>query len=177
MGFGVRMPATTSSPWALVRYSPIDHVLAGAGIAGKAHAGGGIVAHVAEHHGADVDCGAVGLFLGNPELLAVIHRALAHPGTEYGTHGNFQLFERILREGFAAVAFHDGKKLCCKCLQVIRAKIDIQRRAIFALDGCHRLIEMFVADAQRDLAEQLDEAAVGIPGKAFVTGLLDQARQ
>ena len=43
----------------------VDHVLAGAGIAREAHAGTRIAAHVAEHHGADADRGAIGLVLGD----------------------------------------------------------------------------------------------------------------
>ena len=153
----------------------VDQVLAGAGVAGEAHAGAGIVAHVAEYHGADVDCRAAGLILGDPELPAVIHRALAHPRAEHSAYRNFQLLVRVLREGFAAMTFHDGEELFRQFLEVVDVQIQILRRAVFALDRGHAFVKMFVADVERDLAEQLDETAIGIVGKALVAGLLDQA--
>ncbi len=57
----------------------VDQVLAGARVAREADAGARIVAHVAEHHRADVAGGAVGHFPGDLELLAVVDRALAVP--------------------------------------------------------------------------------------------------
>jgi hypothetical protein len=46
----------------------VDEVLAGARVAREADAGAGIVAHVAEHHGAHVHRRAVGHLLRDPEL-------------------------------------------------------------------------------------------------------------
>ena len=117
----------------------VDQVLAGAGIAREAHAGAGVVAHVAEHHGADVDRRAVGLLLGDLELLAVIHRALAHPGAEHRADGDFQLFVRVLRERLAAVAFDDGEELFRQFLQMLGVQVHVLRRAVFALDRRHAL--------------------------------------
>ena len=57
----------------------VNHVLTGARVAREADAGAGIIAHVAENHGADVHGSAVGLIPGDPELLAVIDGAFAVP--------------------------------------------------------------------------------------------------
>ena len=82
----------------------VNHVLAGAGVAGEADAGARVVAHVAEDHGDDVDRRAAGLVGRDPELLAVVDGALAVPGTEHGLDGDVELFEGVLREGLAGVA-------------------------------------------------------------------------
>ena len=155
----------------------VDHVLAGAGIAGKAHAGTGIAAHVAEHHGAHVDRGAVGLILGDLELLAVVHRALAHPGTKYRADRNFKLLVGVLRKRLAGMPFDDFEKLAREFFQVLGGKIQVEARVVFAFERGHPGVEMLIVDAQRDLAEQLDETAVGIIGKARVGGQLDQPLQ
>ena len=60
----------------------VEDVFAGAGVAGEADAGGAVVAHVAEHHGLDVDGGApVG---GDVVQAAVGVGARVHPAAEHG---------------------------------------------------------------------------------------------
>ena len=115
----------------------VDHVLAGAGIAREAHAGAGIVAHVAEHHGADVDRGAVGHVLGDLELLAVVHRALAHPGTKHRAHRDFELLVGVLRKWLAGVALDDVQELAGEFLQLFGGKVQVQARAVLALERRH----------------------------------------
>jgi hypothetical protein len=57
--FGVRMPATTSSPCALIEvFAHRLSEVAGRAVAREGHARAGIFAHVAEDHRADVDGGA-----------------------------------------------------------------------------------------------------------------------
>ena len=74
---GVRMPATTSSPWALVRYSPKSTLLAGVRVAREGDAGARVVAHVAEDHRHDVDRRAQ--VVGDLVVLAVVAGTLAEP--------------------------------------------------------------------------------------------------
>ena len=54
-------------------------VFTGARIAREGDPGGGIVAVIAEHHGADIHRRAIGHVRGNAELAPVIDRALSHP--------------------------------------------------------------------------------------------------
>jgi hypothetical protein len=75
------------------------------------------------------------------------------------------------------MALHHGEELAGQLLQVVGREVDVLQRAVFLLDGVHLLVEGLVGDAQRDLAEELDEAPVGVPGEARVGGLLDQALQ
>src|SRR3990172_10360001 len=76
----------------------VDHVLAGARIAGEPHPGARIAAHVSKHHRAHADRGAIGLISGDLELLAVVHCALANPGTKHRAHRYFELLVRALRK-------------------------------------------------------------------------------
>jgi hypothetical protein len=63
----------------------VEAVLAGGGVAGEGHAGGAVLAHVAEDHGLDVDRRAPAL--GDVVQLAVGDGALVHPGAEDGVDG------------------------------------------------------------------------------------------
>jgi hypothetical protein len=79
----------------------VEFIFAGARVPGEAHAGGGIVAHVAEDHGADVHRGAVGHLRGDVELAPVVHRPFAHPGFEDALHGQKELGPGVLGKGLA----------------------------------------------------------------------------
>ena len=91
-GFGVRMPATTSSPWALTRYSPYITFSPVPGLRVKPTPVARVVAHVAEHHRADVDGRAVGHVRGDVEFTPVVDGALAQPGVEHRLDRDLQLF-------------------------------------------------------------------------------------
>jgi hypothetical protein len=60
------------------------------------HAGGGVIALVAEHHLLDVHRGAP--FVGDPVDPPVAHGALAGPGVEHGPDRLVQLVLRVLGE-------------------------------------------------------------------------------
>ncbi len=155
----------------------IHHVFAGAGVAGEADAGRAVVAHVAEHHGHHVDRRAVGHFRGDLELAAVIDRPLAHPGVEHRLDRQFQLFVGVLRERPAGLFLDHFQEQLSDILQVVGVQAQVDLDAGAALDRFKVLVEVLVVDAQRDFAEQLDKAAVGVVTEAFVAGQLDQARQ
>ena len=82
MGWGVRTPATTSSPWALIRYSPKIPFSPVAGFLVKATPVPEVSPHVAEYHGLYVD-------RRSPVAGDVVHPAVYDgpvviPGTEHG---------------------------------------------------------------------------------------------
>ena len=85
----------------------VDEVLAvellGAveGVAGEGHAGAGVVAHVAEDHGHDVDGRAQ--VVGDLLAVAVVVGALAEPGGEDGLDGQVELLVGVGRELGAGV--------------------------------------------------------------------------
>ena len=76
--------------------------LAGRRVAREGHAGAGVVAHVAEDHGDDVDGGAQ--VVRDLELVAVVDGALAHPGVEDGLDRQLELLQDVGREGLAGLA-------------------------------------------------------------------------
>ena len=83
------MPATTSSPWALMRYSPNSAFSPVAGLRVKATPVPLTVAGVAERHGLHVDGGA-------PVVGDLVHAAIdvgagVIPGAEHGLDGLHQL--------------------------------------------------------------------------------------
>ena len=152
-------------------------VLAGAGIAGEADAGGAVVAHVAEHHGDDVDRRAVGHLRGDVELAPIVHRALARPGIEDRLDGQLELLVGVLRERAPGLFLHHLQEQLADLAQVGGAQAHVDLDAGAALDGLEMLVETVLVDAQRDLAEQLDEAAVGVVAEALVAGQADQSLQ
>ena len=79
----------------------VELVLAGRGIAGEGDAGGGGLAHVAEHHGLHVDRRAPARRDG--VQLAVLDGAGVHPGAEHGADGAPELLLRLLREAACRV--------------------------------------------------------------------------
>ena len=152
-------------------------VFAGARVAREAHAGRAVVALVAEHHRADVDGRAVRHVRRDVKLAAVVDGALAHPRAEHGLDGQFQLLHDVLREVAPGLPAHDGEEMFADFLQVLRREPDVRLDAGAGLDFVEVLVEMLIGNAESDLAEQLNEAAVRVVGKALVAGLLDEARK
>ena len=77
----------------------VELVRAGRGVAGEGDAGGGGLAHVAEHHGLDGDGRAPAL--GNGVQAPVGLGAGVHPGREHGPDGAPELGRGLLRERLA----------------------------------------------------------------------------
>ena len=73
----------------------VELVLAVAGVAGEGHAGGGVVAHVAEDHGLHVDRGAP--LVGDLLDAAVLDGALAVPAHEHRADAAPELLHRASR--------------------------------------------------------------------------------
>ncbi len=161
-----------------VRQVLAEHlVLARARVARKADARGAVVALVAEHHRAHVDGGAVRHVRRDIELPTVVDRALAHPRTENRFDGQLQLFDNVFGEVPACLIAHDAEEQVADLLEVVGFESDVRLHANTLLDRVKVNIEVLVVDAESDLAEQLDEATVGVVGEALVARLLDQALQ
>ena len=155
----------------------VHHVFASAGVAGEADAGRAIVTHVAEHHGHDIDGGAVGLIWSDLEFAAVIDGALAHPRAEHGLNGQLKLLIGVLRERPPGLLLNDFEEQLADVFQVVGAQAQINLDACTALDRLKVLIEMMIVHPQRDLAKQLDETTISVITEAFVAGELDQPGQ
>ena len=125
----------------------IEGVFAGAGVAREADAGAGVIAHVAEDHGADVDRRPAGHRWGDLELFAVVDGALAVPRAEYGADGDFELLRGVFREGLAGVFLDDGGELIGQFGQVLCCEINILGDAHLLLHGGHGGVERLVGHA------------------------------
>ncbi len=117
----------------------VEHRLAGVRVAGEGHAGPGIVAHVPEHHGHDVD--------GRPEVVrdllvvAVVARALSEPAGEDGLDGEVQLLVRIGRKVPPGVLADDRQERRRDLAQRRRVELRVGLDPLHPLHLVERVIE------------------------------------
>ena len=176
LGDGLRRPHAGHHVFALGvdEVFAIEDILAGGGIAGEGHAGGAVITHVAKHHALHVDGGAP--FVGDLVLATVEDSAVVHPAAEHGAHGADQLLEGVLRESLAGAILDQLEIPLDELPEVLLAHVGVVVDAELVLQPLHRLLEgvMLVLvpllHAHHDVAVHLDEAAVGVVGKAGVAG-------
>ena len=140
--------------------------VAGGGVAGEAHAGAGVFAHVAKDHGADVDCGAQ--VVGDALTATVDAGTFGVPGTEDGLDGHVHLGARILREFFTGLLVDDGLEDIDQALEVFGGELSIALNAAFLLHVVQSVGEEIAFDIQNGLAEHLDQSTVGVPCETLV---------
>ena len=145
----------------------VDAGVAGGGVTGEAHAGAGVFAHVAEHHGADVDGGAQ--VVGDALAAAVDAGALGVPGAEHGLDAHVHLGAGVLREVVAGLFLDDALEGFDEALEVLGGQLGVALHAALGLEGVEGVGEEVAVDVEDGLAEHLDEAAVGVPREALVT--------
>ena len=145
----------------------VDAGVAGGGVAGEAHAGAGVFAHVAEHHGADVDGGAQ--VVGDALAAAVDAGTLGVPGAEDGLDTHVHLGARILGEVLAGLFLDDALEGVDEALEVLGGQLGVALHAALGLEVVEGVGEEVAVDIEDGLAEHLDEAAVGVPREALVT--------
>ena len=104
-GSVLRMPATTSSPWAFTRKSPYSPFAPVAGSRVKPTPGARLVVAVAEHHGLDVHRRAE--IVGDALVVAIGDGAGAVPRAEHRLDGPAQLGVGVLGEVGAGVVADD----------------------------------------------------------------------
>ncbi len=157
----------------------IDEILAielvgpGRRVAREGDAGGAIVAHIAEHHGLDIDRRAPA---GRDLVQAAIgDGALIHPAAEHGADGTPELVRRILRERLLEVLLDDILVAGHDLAPILGRKLGIERGAAIELVLLEDLLEQMMLHAQHDLAIHLDEAAIAVIGEALVATALGQA--
>ena len=164
---GVRIPATTSSPCALIEELAVELLLARRRISRERHAGSGIVAEVAEHHRDDVHGGAE--VFGDAVHAPVVDRLLERPRSPHRFDRAPQLRHRVHRE-LAARSAH-GRATCtprrdCEAStpsSSASVAAPVVRR--LAESRCSNLRE---GHAEHDVAVHLDEATIGVVGEARI---------
>ena len=148
----------------------VENVLAGAGVAGEADAGGAVLAHVAEDHGLDVDGGAPGG--GDVVQAAVGVGAGVHPGAEDGADGAPELLMGIHREGRAFLLLDHLFVFGDDLAPMVGRQSGVFVDAGVELGVLDDLLEAMMVDAEDDGAVHLDEAAIAVPGEAGVAACL-----
>ena len=151
----------------------VDARMARGGVPGEAHARARCLAHVAEHHRADVDRGSE--VVGDALATAVEARALRVPRAEHGFDGQVELLARILGEVFAGFVLDDLLELLDEVLEVVGRHVEVARVALVRLKLVEDVGELVAVDVLDRLAEHLNETAVGVPGETLVAGLRGQA--
>ena len=149
----------------------VERLLAGVRVAGERDAGAGVVTHVAEDHGHDVDRRAQ--VVGDVLVVPVVHRALAEPRREDRLDGEVELLVRVAREVASGVGPDDRLELVDELAQVVRGQLRVLLDAPGVLLRLERLVEPLRLHLHDDPPEHLDEAPVGIPAEPLVAGQRD----
>ena len=151
----------------------LDLRIAGIAAAGHRHAGGGVVAHVAEDHGDDVDR--------RPEVVrdlgrvAIVDGALSVPGAKDRLGGQPELLERIVREVASGLVADDLLEGRHEVLEDRGRDLGVLGDPCLCLGLLERLVERLGIKTHHDRAKHLNQAAIGIVDEACVTRELDHS--
>ncbi len=111
---------------------------------------------------------AVPISSGIFSMRAVGNRVLAPPGAEHGVARHGELLARVLRKRLSGLLLHQLLVFGDDRLQIVGRKIGIELDLGLLLARVEDVIELLHVDVERDFAEHLDEAAVGIVGEARI---------
>ena len=151
----------------------VEVVLAGGGIAGKGHAGGAVVAHVAEYHRLYVDgCAPLGR---DVVKSAIGDSALVHPGTKDSTDGTPQLLLGIFGKRLSQFFFDNRLELGDQVFPVPGCQVGIQVDTTLLFFLFQQVVQDVLFHTHDDVGIHLHEAAVGIVSETFITALGDDA--
>ncbi len=151
----------------------VQLALAGSGIPSEGHAGAGVVTHVAEHHGLDVDGGT-------PGVRNVVHAPVdigagVIPGAEHSLDGLHELDFGVRGKVGTHTLFIIGLELAHQLLEVFGAQLGIQLNPPVLLHDTQQLLELVLGQFHDHVGEHLDEASVGIVHKAGIAGQSGEA--
>ena len=140
-------------------------LLAGGGVAGKCHAGAGILVQVAKHHGHDVDGSAPGV--GDVVHAAVVIGPGVVPGAEDGLDGlhhlDFGIGGELLALFLLVELFEEGHQL----LHVVLVQVDVILHTLGSLHLVDDDFKALLGQLHHHVGEHLDEPAVGVVDKAL----------
>ncbi len=169
------MPATTSSPWALRRYSPLIFRSPVEASRVKATPVPESRAHVAEDHRLHVDRGAE--VVRDLLDLAVAERALVVPRVEDGADRQLELLHRLVGERLAGLALHVRLELRDDVLERRSRQLPVLLHASGLLRLVEDAVELLAVELEHDVREHHDEAAIGVVGEALVARRVDERAQ
>ena len=152
-------------------------VFARRAVAREGYAGARGLAHVAVHHGADVDRRAEQTgHLVDGDIFA---GALGVPGAEHRVDGELQLLDGILGKRLADLLEVDALVDFAQFLEVFGREIGVFLGPVLGLDLRDLHFEVVVGQpgggAHDHVAEHVEEASVAVPARARVVRLLNEA--
>ncbi len=150
----------------------VERSLAGRRIAREGDAGGRGLAHIAEHHGLDIDRGAPAFR--NVVQAAIGNGALVHPRAEHGADCAPELAVRVLRERFAVLLLETRLVAPHQIAPIVGRKLGIERVAVAVLVVVENLLEVVVLDPEHDVRIHRNEATIGVVGEAPIAGIARQ---
>ncbi len=142
----------------------------GGGVAGESNACRGGGAEIAEHHGLDVDCRSP--VAGDIVQMAVGDGACVHPAGKDSADRAPELDFGILRKGFIQLVFDQFLVARYHMLPLVGGQFRIVFVAEAALLVLKDFLEDFMVKTHDDVGIHLDEAAIAIPCKTGVAGIL-----
>ena len=77
----------------------------------------------------------------------------------------------VLREGLAPFLLDQALIFRDQGLEIVGGQLGIEREAVILLGDLQRFLERAVIEFEYDVGVHLDEAAVAVPGEAFVARL------
>ncbi len=141
-------------------------VFAGGRVTGEANAGGAVIAHVAKHHGLNVDSRAP--MVGQLVQFTIRAGARVHPAAEDGADGAPKLLPRILREGRAGHLNDLGFVILDHDFQIVAGQFGVELVAVLGFVLFKNGFEVVVIDVEHHVAVHLNEAAIAVIGEANV---------
>src|SRR4051812_25535050 len=117
-------------------------------IASKCNTRARVLAHIAEDHGLHrYGCAEI-----VRDLLRapVINGTLTHPGGEYGTNRQSELFKRVVGESPPCLPLENCEKLVCDLLEVLGREVRVQIGADTLLVTIEILVEVGTIDVHDD---------------------------
>ncbi len=143
-----------------------EDMLAGGRIAREADAGAGVFAEIAEDHGLHVDRGA-------EPVVDVIDAAIGLgaiivPTAENGIARLHKLVKRALRKVLARLLAHQLLVLDDDLFERVGNEFVVELHPLARLGRVEDRFEFFLRNLEHHVAEHLDQAAIGVVGKARI---------
>ena len=150
----------------------VEDPLPGRDVTREGDPGPGVLAEVSEGHHHDVDPGSE--VVGDLVHPAIIARPAAIPRLEDGLDRQTKLLVGVGREILSGLAADDRLVVLDQLREGLGPNVGVFGDAQLLLVLVELVLKLLGVDAENDLAEELDEAAICVVGEALIAGQLRQ---
>ena len=151
----------------------VESAVARGGVTRERDTRAGRLAHVAVDHRLHVDSRAVEAV--DALDAPVADRLVGVPALEHRLDRQLELLERVLRELVTNLLAVDLFVQLAQLDQALLGHIGVELDAVFRFDRREGLLKLLVVHVHHDVAEHVDEPAVGVVREALVPGRIGQA--